>query len=363
MSSSVCLLFGVALLLLSGCQERSVQSKRPEPLPQDPSIAVYMNQNQAKGADYTDPYRQITRPGDNLERVIIDAIASAKSTIEVAIQEFRLPEIALALTERHKAGVKVRVILENNYSRPWSEYSEAEIAKLTDRERNRYEEFIALADRDRNKIVSQEERDRGDALIILRNAGIPVIDDTADGSKGSGLMHHKFMVVDGAIVVTGSTNWTTSGIHGDLTTAESRGNANNILKINDPALAKLFIEEFNVMWGDGVGGKSDSKFGVQKPYRAPQKLKIGDSTITVQFSPVSASKSWQESSNGLIGRTLNMAEREINLALFVFSEQKLVDIIGSRHQQGAEVKALIDPSFAFREYSEGLDMLGVALSK
>ncbi|MEM9538250.1 MAG: phospholipase D-like domain-containing protein [Cyanobacteria bacterium P01_E01_bin.42] len=322
-----------------------------------------MNQNQARGADYTDRYRNITRPGDDLEQVIIDAINGAKSTIDIAVQEFRLPAIALALAEKHRSGVKVRVILENNYSRPWSEYSPTEISQLSDRQRNRYEEFVALADRDRNKIVSPEESDRGDALKILDNASIPILDDTADGSKGSGLMHHKFMVVDGFTVVTGSANFTTSGILGDLTTAESRGNANNILKINDTFLADLFLEEFNVMWGDGVGGKTDSKFGLNKPYRSPQKLQIGESVITVQFSPVSTTRDWQESSNGLISRTLNRAETDINLALFVFSEQRLADTIASRHQRGIEVKALIDSSFAFREYSEALDMLGVVLRR
>ena len=40
----------------------------------------------------------------------------------------------------------------------------------------------------------------GDALAIVRSAGVPVIDDTADGSKGSGLMHHKFVVIDGKTV-------------------------------------------------------------------------------------------------------------------------------------------------------------------
>jgi phosphatidylserine/phosphatidylglycerophosphate/cardiolipin synthase-like enzyme len=31
------------------------------------------------------------------------------------------------------------------------------------------------------------------------------------------------------------------------------------------------------------------------------------------------------------------------------------------HQQGVQVRALIDPSFAYRPYSEGLDMMGVSL--
>ncbi len=52
----------------------------------------------------------------------------------------------------------------------------------------------------------------------------------------------------------------------------------------------------------------------------------------------------------------------MNLALFVLTEQPLANILAQRHQKGIEIKALIDPSFAFRYYSEGLDLLGVALS-
>ncbi len=67
---------------------------------------------------------------------IIAEIREARSQIDVAVQELRLPNIAQALAERARAGFRVRVILENNYSRPWSELTTAEIDSLSARERS-----------------------------------------------------------------------------------------------------------------------------------------------------------------------------------------------------------------------------------
>jgi competence ComEA-like helix-hairpin-helix protein len=238
----------------------------------------------------------------------------------------------------------------------------AQVGQLTQRERDRYQEFFAFTDLNQDGQLSPGEIQQRDALVILENAGVPLLDDTADGSKGSGLMHHKFVVVDGQTVITGSTNLTPSGTHGDFLTSGSLGNANNLVKIESPQLASIFIQEFNLMWGDGVGGQPDSKFGLQKPGRPPQRVKVGDATVVVQFSPLSPTQPWINSSNGLIGETLKAATASIKLALFVFSEQRLVDILATEQQQGVNIQALIDQGFAYRYYSEGLDMLGVALA-
>lgn len=352
---------GILVILLAGCSKSATIDRLP-PLAQDPSVRVYFNHNQTRGADYTEPYRQIKRSGDNLEQIVIDTINTARSTVDIAVQEFRLPDIARALVERDRAGVKVRVILENTYSRPFSELSSSEINQLDGRERDRYREFFTLVDRDKNGRLSPSEIEERDALIILRRAGIPIIDDTADGSKGSGLMHHKFAIVDGSTVIVSSANFTTSDFHGDFSRPKTRGNANNLVEITNPAIARLFQAEFNLMWGDGPGGNFDSLFGINKPLRESQTLTIGQTKITVNFSPTSPTIDWDASSNGLIGKTLKTATSFVDLALFVFSEQNLVDILQSRYLNRVEIEALIDPEFAFRNYSEGLDMLGVALS-
>ena len=116
--------FGCGLLLFvaisSQFRSSAIEPTLP-PLPQDPSIQVYFNHNQA--ATYTDPYRQIARTGDDLEARIIAAIESAQTSIDVAVHEFTLPDIAIALSQRQAAGVRVRVIIENTYSTPIAQRS------------------------------------------------------------------------------------------------------------------------------------------------------------------------------------------------------------------------------------------------
>ncbi|TAG91161.1 MAG: competence protein ComE [Oscillatoriales cyanobacterium] len=348
-------------LAFCGQQEEEQPQLSPSliPLPQDPLLQVYFNQSLT--SSYTEPYRQQTRAGDDLEKLVIEAIASAESTVDVAVQEFRLPGIARVLSDRQRSGVKVRSIVEHMYSRPWSDFSAQELAKLPERERDRYQEFVQLADTNKDGKLSADEINKNDALLIIKNAGIPIIDDTADGSKGSGLMHHKFVVIDGKTVIVTSANFTTSDVHGDFKTPASRGNANNLLKIENAPLAQLFTQEFNIMWGDGPGGKPDSKFGVKKPFRPMQKVRVGNATVTVQFSPTSKTLPWEKSVNSLINQNLGIAKKSVNLALFVFSAQRLANTLEIEAQRGVTVKALIDSNFIYRPYSEGLDMMGATL--
>ncbi len=345
---------------LCACQRAQSDDRRLAPLPQDTFVKANFNHNES--TKFTEPYRQQTRLGDNLEQQIIDAISQAKFTVDVAVQELRLPKVSQALIAKQKAGVKVRVILENTYSRPWSSFSPDEVRQLNKREQERYQEFLKFADTNQDHQLSPEEANQKDALAMLQNAKIPWLDDTADGSDGSSLMHHKFVVVDNRIVVITSANFTLSDIFGDFSNLGSLGNANNLLQIDSPELASLFTEEFNIMWGDGPGGKPDSRFGVNKPLRLPKTITLGESSITVQFSPTSPTQPWTNSSNGLIGKTLELSSKSVDMALFVFSEQRLVNILENRHQQNVAIRALIEPQFAFRNYSEALDMMGVAFS-
>jgi competence ComEA-like helix-hairpin-helix protein len=344
-------------ILFSACQ---AIGQRANTLPQDPLIQTYFNHNQK--AHYTDPYRQIKREGDNLEKIIIDTINSAQVSVDLAVQELRLPLVAQALVKKQKTGVKVRVILENLYNQSITN-TLTEKEKKNKRSQSRQADYIAFVDLNNDGRLSEEEMNQRDAITILNNARTPVIDDTEDGSRGTGLMHHKFMVIDEKTVLVTSANFTLSDQHGDYTRSETRGNANNLLVIQSSELAQYFTAEFNLMWGDGVGGKKDSLFGTNKPFREARTFAIGKTQVSVKFSPDNNKIIWFDTSNGLIAQTLSQSQKNVSLALFVWSEQPLADLLENQQKKGVTIKALIDPEFAFRPYSEGLDLLGVEVTQ
>jgi phosphatidylserine/phosphatidylglycerophosphate/cardiolipin synthase-like enzyme len=326
-------------------------------LPQNPNIQVFFNQNQA--SRYTDPYRKIERLGDNLERVMIDNVSQSKVSLDIAVQELRLPNIAKAIVEAQLRGVNVRLILENNYSRAWSEYTPEQVEKLNPRDRDRYKEFRKFADIDNDGRLSEDELDRSDGLRLIKITNVPWIDDTADGSKGSGLMHHKFMVIDDQIVLFGSANLTMSDIHGDFTRPETRGNANNLIRIDSKELATRFKKEFNLMWGDGPNGKPDSLFGTKKPSRKIDYLIVGGAQIRLKFSPDPEDTAREQTSSGLIATAIAGTKTNVDMALFVYSDEFISTILEERQQGKVQIRALVEPQFAYRDYSSTLDMWGL----
>ncbi len=351
------LIFGITALIAITVNACKSESGIVPALPQNPNIQVFFNQNQA--ARYTDPYRKIERLGDNLERVMIDNVSQSKVSLDIAVQELRLPNIAKAIVEAQLRGVNVRLILENNYSRAWSEYTPEQVEKLNPRDRDRYKEFKKFADIDNDGRLSEDELDRSDGLRLIKITNVPWIDDTADGSKGSGLMHHKFMVIDDQIVLFGSANLTMSDIHGDFTKPETRGNANNLVRLDSKELAAIFKKEFNLMWGDGPNGKPDSLFGTKKPSRKIDYLIVGGAQIRLKFSPDSEDTAREQTSNGLIATAIAGTTTNVDMALFVYSDQFISTILEERQRSNVQIRALVEPQFAYRDYSSTLDMWGL----
>lgn len=310
--------------------------------------------NHRAGQSYRDPYYGRMREGDDLEAVILGAIASATRSLDLAVYELDLPRVARELARKQAAGVRVRIMLENRHSKLWRKLTPEELARLNEHDRAKYEEFVNFADENRDGAVSPAEARAHDSLAILQDGGVQWLDDTSDGSKGSGLMHHKFLVADGKLVVTGSANFTRSCVHGDSNKSRSTGNANNLLRLESAGLARNFTEEFEAMWAHRT-------FGLKKPYRGPRALKVGSSRITVQFSPTSKRLGWDASTNALIARQFTTSKKSANLALFVFSDQAITDAMEAAHERGMRVAALIDPSFATRYYSELLDIFGLQM--
>ena len=120
--------------------------------------------------------------------------------MDVAVFTFTDGAVADALGRAKERGVKVRAILDARQSSQKSS------------------QFITL-------------QARGCQVRLL------------SGTGRGGLMHHKFLIVDGKRVWTGSYNFTG---------AADRNNAENGVLLDDPKVAGRFAEEFERLWKDGV---------------------------------------------------------------------------------------------------------------
>jgi phosphatidylserine/phosphatidylglycerophosphate/cardiolipin synthase-like enzyme len=124
---------------------------------------------------------------------IIQVIETAKKSVYVAVYSFTRDGLANALVEASRRGLDVKVVIERD-----------------------------------NAFGS------GSEYLFLKNAGVDVrLDNNPD------LMHHKFMIVDGEIVLTGSYNWSTA--------AEERNDENYVV-IADSDVAALYTKEFFRVW-------------------------------------------------------------------------------------------------------------------
>ncbi len=334
-------------------------------------FASYLNQangvyfNHQEDLTYTDPYRGSLRIGADFEGIMIEAIQKARHRAYVAVQEINTPFLAQAMVQAKRRGVDVRLILEDNYNFDISsiltfERVPPEVLALMDpyAQRKILSQLTFLDINGDGRINSHELNTR-DALTIVRRGGVPIIDDTFDGSKGSGLMHHKFIIIDDDLVVVTSANFTRSDIHGDYHEPSSVGNANALMYFYSQEMVQSFEEEFKIMWGNGQMGTGT--FGVQKAFRMPKTKRLGwDMDVTLQFSPTSKRIPWTLSTNGTIYQHLAQAQDSVWMALFVFSEQHFSNALLPLFKKGGDIRLLIDRSFATRYYSELLDMWGLA---
>jgi phosphatidylserine/phosphatidylglycerophosphate/cardiolipin synthase-like enzyme len=125
-------------------------------------------------------------PNGGATDAVVNALNRATNSVLVQAYSFTSAPIAKALVDAHRRGIKAQVILDR--SQRTEKYSEAD---------------------------------------FLKNNGIPTLIDAQHA-----IAHNKVMIIDGCIVLTGSFNFTK---------AAEEHNAENLLVINDPALAAQYI--------------------------------------------------------------------------------------------------------------------------
>lgn len=148
------------------------------------------------------------------------------------------------------------------------------------------------------------------------------------------LMHNKFMIIDPDLpaktwVMTGSVNWTTTNLIADH---------NNLLFIQDHALAKAYQAEFEEMWG-GVGAQpvpANARFGSAKTNNTPHNFVIGGKMVQLWFSP-------SDGVTDQIVGALATANHRADFALFSFTKNEIGDILVDLHDDtGIPVQGMIE---------------------
>ncbi len=226
---------------------------------------------------------------------ILDRINAARRSIDLALYSLSGTAgstIASALVNAKNRGVKIRVIGEydNRTTAPWS---------------------------------------------TLTSNGIPVIYDAYGANDGTGLHHNKFFVFDNrggapesVWVVTGSWNPTDPGTNDDR---------QNVIEIQDVALANAYTLELEEMWGSNtdVPNSSVSRFGSRKLNNTPHKFIIGGKHVESYFSP-------SDMTTSAIAKILGRAQGSVNVAMLTFTRKELADSIVSKKIAGKKTRVILD---------------------
>jgi len=157
-------------------------------------------------------------PSQENEAKIIEYLKSAKKSIYVCVFTITNERLCTALLEAHLRGVDVKMITDD-------------------------EEI---------KMISN--------IRDLSEEGISIRTDDAKNA----LMHNKFVIIDGHILMTGSYNWTVRA---------TKANQENVVVIENKYLVDTFTQEFNKLWKqftpqifEGIKGKAKKKTRLYHKY-------------------------------------------------------------------------------------------------
>lgn len=174
------------------------------------------------------------------------------------------------------------------------------------------------------RVVTDEDNGELSSINRLRRNGISVIEDNR-----SGLMHNKFIIIDGHILYTGSMNYTTNGVY---------CNNNNLVRIDASRLAENYIVEMDEMYNDRI-------FGPTSPENTPrEKLTISGITVENYFSP-------ELKVAPIIADAVSQAQEEILFMAFSFTEEEIGETMLARAEAGVTVKGVFETVGASSEYS------------
>lgn len=218
---------------------------------------------------------------DGIDDIIADDLLQAQSSVDVAAYDLDAEPIVDALVELRARELPVRVVTDTD-----------------------------------NEDLSSVRR--------LRRNGISVVTDDR-----SGLMHNKYIVIDEAVVWTGSLNYTTNGAY---------CNNNNAVRFDIPALAANYRSEMDEMY-------EEREFGPTSPVQTDvARIIVNDVLVETYFAP-------EEELAPVIANYVAEAQEEILFMAFAFTEESIGSAMLDRALEGVRVRGVFETVGSQSEFS------------
>jgi len=172
------------------------------------------------------------------------------------------------------------------------------------------------------------------------NSGIHTLSSPAAGtispcSKAYSIMHDKIIIIDAnstnandAYVLMGSPDWTTTQLNSDF---------NNEVIIQDSALAHVYTNEFNMMWGSTTAtpNASAALWGPCKTNLGRHSFNINGTTVELYFTP-------SDSTNAHILSTIATANTDMYFGMYTFSDVPDASALNTAKAAGVTVDGVVD---------------------
>ncbi|MBN2009222.1 T9SS type A sorting domain-containing protein [candidate division KSB1 bacterium] len=235
----------------------------------------------------------------DVEQKFIERIKAASSSIDLCFYSWNLEKATNALIEAFQHEVRIRFIYDS--------------------EHDQYQ------------------------LNRLKDAGIPVIDNSFGINTGNDINHNKFAIFDAHHDSDPANDWVWTGSL-NMTDASGLGvNAmQNVIEIQDQALARAYTIEFEEMWGSNTQtpNASFARFSTNKTNNTPHRFIMNGSLVESYFSP-------SDKQTGEIIRMIQTADYGIKFCIFAFTRIDIEQAMQDKYRKipGFFVQGVFDKDY------------------
>lgn len=246
-----------------------------------PSLKLFGGNIAIYKFDYTKHLKPNSNCSTDVCAIVVDNINKTQDSIDIAIYGYEdVPAITSALQRANARGVNIRFVYDENPDVTKNFYKSNDIIK---------------------NLSTQSQSDRF----------------SPDGGK---LMHNKFWIFDRSKVITGSMNFSKSGLSGY--------DVNDVVVLNSPEIAELYEAEFEQM----LNGRFHN---YKTRHKLPNKFILNNTEIEVYFSP-------QYKSSIRIIELINGAKNYIYVPAFLITHKGISDALINARKRNVDVRLIID---------------------